>query len=231
MQQSISEKSAVYGQQKIVLLGDSIFDNQPYVGQGESVTSQLQTLFAEQGKVHLFAVDGDVIADIPTQLSQLAKQQSSEQQVISSTHVFVSCGGNDLLHYSASGLLEQKTNNIRDALEALYQIREHFRQQYESMLNTILTQCNSVTVCTVYDSVPDLPIAEKTAIALFNEVILQEAMSRNLTVIDLRTLCTEAEDYAQVSPIEPSKQGASKIANAIYRQCELSNQLTNSVSA
>ncbi|WP_182988708.1 hypothetical protein [Massilia sp. Se16.2.3] len=40
-------------------------------------------------------------------------------------------------------------------------------------------------------------------------------MARRLPVLDLRLVCTDKADYASVSPIEPSAQGAFKIAAAI----------------
>jgi hypothetical protein len=52
-----------------------------------------------------------------------------------------------------------------------------------------------------------VPKEALTALALFNEVILEEACKRKLAVIDLRTICNEKEDYSEVSPIEPSHQG------------------------
>ena len=217
MQQLISEPSAQYGQKQIILLGDSIFDNQPYVGEGESVTSQLQQYFGETGLVHLSAVDGNIVIDVTDQLEKLVSQKNETDFI--STHVFVSCGGNDLLHLNASGLLDKPTSSIRESLEALHKAREVFRQEYQIMLKKIIKQFGRVTVCTVYDRIPNLPSAERTAIALFNEVILKEAFDRNLKVIDLRCLCNEKEDYSEVSPIEPSKQGAGKIADAIFEIC------------
>lgn len=217
MQQLISEPSAQCGQKKIILLGDSIFDNQPYVEQGESVTSQLQQSFGESALVHLSAVDGDIVTDVTDQLAKLATKKDKTN--FTSTHVFVSCGGNDLLHLNTSGILEQPTSNIREALEYLSKAREAFRIKYQAMLENIIMQFGSVTVCTVYDCVPNLPTAEKTAIALFNEVILKEAFDRDLKVIDLRCICNEKADYSEFSPIEPSKQGAGKIAEAIFKIC------------
>ena len=70
-------------------------------------------------------------------------------------------------------------------------------------------------VCTVYDAVPGLGAAEKTALASFNEIILREAFVRGLPVIDLRLICTLPGDYSPLSPIEPSVLGGAKIARVI----------------
>lgn len=47
-------------------------------------------------------------------------------------------------------------------------------------------------------------------LALFNEVILEEAVKHRLPVIDLRVLCTDEENLSEISPIEPSEKGALK---------------------
>jgi hypothetical protein len=44
---------------------------------------------------------------------------------------------------------------------------------------------------------------------------VREAFAARLPIIDLRSVCTEAEDYSEISPIEPSDQGGGKIAKAI----------------
>ena len=72
-------------------------------------------------------------------------------------------------------------------------------------------------VCTIYDRVPGLPPRHRAALAVFNDVILSEAAARGLQVIDLRNVCTEAGDYAESSPIEPSLAGSWKIVERILR--------------
>jgi hypothetical protein len=48
---------------------------------------------------------------------------------------------------------------------------------------------------------------------VFNDCITRAAFARDLSVIDLRLLCDQDEDYA--NPIEPSVRGGEKIAAAI----------------
>jgi hypothetical protein len=52
-------------------------------------------------------------------------------------------------------------------------------------------------------------------LCLFNDVILREAVRARVPVIDLRLVCTDADDYARSSPIEPSVVGGGKIARAV----------------
>jgi hypothetical protein len=72
-------------------------------------------------------------------------------------------------------------------------------------------------VCTIYDSIPNMERWELTALSVFNDTIIREAARAGVPVIDLREICTEREDYAFVSPIEPSTVGGFKIAQAVTR--------------
>jgi hypothetical protein len=70
-------------------------------------------------------------------------------------------------------------------------------------------------VCTVYNGAlePDRAGIARVALALFNDVILRTAIDLHLDALELRSLCTEPDDYA--NPIEPSGKGGLKIARAI----------------
>jgi hypothetical protein len=213
------EPTGTYIQEQIILLGDSIFDNAPYVSQGESVSEQLTALVKSDVNIQHLAVDGHVMAHIPSQLERVQFIPHAQH------HAFLSCGGNDLLSYSARGLLSTAVTTIDEALENLHQVRESFRQHYQNMLDHTQAQFTNLTVCTVYDQIPGLSNAEQMALCLFNEVILKEATQRKIAVLDLRVLCDKTEDFAPISPIEPSKFGAAKIAKAIYEAHLNKNQL------
>jgi hypothetical protein len=47
-------------------------------------------------------------------------------------------------------------------------------------------------------------------LALFNDVIVPMAIALRMDVLELRSICTDAADYA--TPIEPSRHGRRKIA-------------------
>ena len=49
------------------------------------------------------------------------------------------------------------------------------------------------------------------------EIAASRPECRGLPVIDLRRVCSEASDYSELSPIEPSGQGGLKIARTIVR--------------
>ena len=190
----------------LVLPGDSIFDNAPYVDQGESVIEQVSKLLSNGDRATLLAVDGDVTADVERQLSSFPKDTS---------HVFLSCGGNEALN--SAPVLSEDVATVGEALTRLARVRELFRCDYRAILGWLGKLSDNVTVCTVYNSLPDVSACELTALALFNEVILEEAVLAGVSLIDLRVICDDKSDYSRVSPIEPSRSGSEKIAKAIGR--------------
>ena len=188
----------------IVLLGDSIFDNVAYVRGGLPVTDQLRDILPADWRVTLLAVDGSVTGDLSHQLDQLPAD---------ATQLVVSVGGNDA--YNASAILGERVVSVADALHLLAAIQARFRVDYERALGMMAKPGKPTAVCTVYDSIPGLGNAERAALALFNDVILRSAFKSGLPVIDLRPVCTDTEDFSDVSPIEPSVAGGAKIARVI----------------
>ena len=188
----------------IVLLGDSIFDNAPYVTPGQAVIHHLQRIIPSDSKATLLATDGDVTADIERQFRQIPQD---------ATHIYISVGGNDAL--SALSTFDLPVDTVEGALSILHEVRESFRLRYRAMLERVLAVNLPLAVCTIYDAIPGLSIEAQTALSLFNDTISREAAVAQVSVIDLRLVCTEAGDYSTMSPIEPSEQGALKIAMAM----------------
>lgn len=191
----------------IVLLGDSIFDNAPYVPPGTHVQAQLQSLLAAQDRVSLLARDGSVLADMVAQVARLQDLPEAPDWVV------VSCGGNDVL--GLVGAMQSKVDSVIEAATLLADWQAQFRRDYRRMLNVVLSRRKPVVLATIYDGVPGLDPGLRTALAPFNDVILREATAHRLPVLDLRLICDAPGDYAAVSPIEPSAQGGGKIAAAI----------------
>ncbi len=188
----------------VVLLGDSIFDNASYVPDRPAVIEQLRQALPRGWDATLLAVDGSTTEDVASQLKRLHA---------AATHLIVSAGGNDAL--GERGSLAAPACTVGEALVFLDQIRGRFQEMYRSMLKALLAAAKPSSVCTIYDSIPGLGPAERVAVAQFNEVILREAFSAGLPVIDLRLICNRDSDYSHVSPIEPSATGGAKIARVI----------------
>jgi len=189
----------------IVLLGDSIFDNGPYVPANETVSDHLSARLPDGWRSTLLASDGAVVSSVADyQLASIPRD---------ATHLVLSIGGNNALRVAT--MLGMEVNSIREALSALSEQLFEFANEYEQLLNRLRAHQLPLIVCTVYDAVPGLGLAEKMGLSLFNDVITRNVIGGGDSLIDLRAICTEAEDYSEVSPIEPSSDGGVKIAREI----------------
>lgn len=189
----------------VVLLGDSILDNASYVSPGYSVREQLEGVLPPGWQVTLLAVDGARMADVKRQLSRLPSD---------ATHLVLSVGGNDVLAQSWN-ILSTPATRVSQALEHLGSVRSDFATEYLDVLYRLRAASLPLTVCTIYDAVPELGLAEKTGLAVFNDAISRHAASVGASLIDLRAICNDPRDYSDVSPIEPSEAGGRKISRAI----------------
>ena len=185
----------------LVLLGDSVFDNATYVQGGLAVIDQVRARLPLGSQASLLAVDGNTAKEVHTQLKRLPDD---------ATHLALSAGGNDALGYLAQ--LELPISSVKQALVVLAKMQTAFRVCYGGLVAELVASGKPILVCTIYDCVPEMPAALQTALSLFNDVIVREAMRRHLPVLDLREILTEAGDYSVVSPIEPSSQGGEKLA-------------------
>jgi len=188
----------------VVLLGDSIFDNARYVPDRPAVIDQLRQILPRGWQASLLAVDGHITEDVANQLKDLPAD---------ATHLVVSAGGNDAL--GESTILSETACTVGEALGIVHEVRARFRDAYREMLRALCARGKPAAVCTVYDAIPGLGPSERTALAGFNEVILCEAFSAALPVIDLRLICAHQSDYSHVSSIEPSVLGGAKISRVI----------------
>ncbi len=191
----------------IVLLGDSILDNAAYTGGGPDVAAQLHLLMSNADSVALLATDGDRTVDVGRQLKRVPA---------GATHLVLSVGGNDALMHS--DFLMEEASSVAEVLLRARALADAFGVAHCEVLNTLLKTGLPFAVCTIYDcnfADPQMARLVGTALALFNEAIIRNAVECGVPVIDLRLVCSDADDYA--NEIEPSVQGGKKIARAIWR--------------
>lgn len=191
----------------IVLAGDSIFDNDGYVLGEAGVIEQMRKSIPTAWSAHKIAVDGDCIRHVRDQLENLPTN---------CTDLIVSVGGNDARQHTS--LLEQ-VRAPSDLLDLMSGPLKGFRVEYSEMLDALCKLSIKTHVCTIYTAVPfQDPIWRKyapIAINAFNTIIVEEANSRTVPVFRLEEVCTQQEDFAEISPIEPSAQGGQKIVDHI----------------
>ena len=189
----------------LVLLGDSIFDNARYVPGRPPVIEQVGRALPGW-RATLVAVDGHTVDDISFQVQRIPPD---------ATHLVLSIGGNDAL--GASYLLREPAVTVGDGLEKLAEGLRDFQRDYVGMIERLIAVGKPLLVCTIYDLIPVLSVADRVGLNGFNDVILRVAIAAGLPVIDLRHVCTHVDDYSPMSPIEPSVVGGAKIAEAIAR--------------
>jgi hypothetical protein len=191
----------------VALVGDSTLDNGSYVGDKPDVGAVLCELLPVGSDAVLLAIDGSLISDVPEQLRKLPQ---------SATHIILSVGGNDALQMAA--LLERQIGSVSDALELVASAQQVFAHGYHPLLDDVLGHGLPTAICTIYEpAFPDARFrrAASAALTSLNDVILREAFTRRLPVIDLRLVCNSDHDFE--STIEPSATGGAKIAGAIAR--------------
>jgi hypothetical protein len=189
----------------IVLLGDSIFDNKSYVGTKPDVVTHLRQILPNDWRATLNAVDGSVVENVGAQLLKVPDD---------ATHLIVSVGGNNAL--MNADVLQLRANSAAEVLNVLANRAGDFESEYSRMLANILRRGLPTVVSTVYyPNFPDSLIQKiaTTALAVFNDAIIRQAISAGVPFLDLRLICNEANDYA--NEIEPSGKGGAKIAAKI----------------
>jgi hypothetical protein len=189
----------------IVLLGDSIFDNAPYVNAGEDVIHHLKRKIPATWKATLLAIDGSITRDVSKQVQRLP---------IDTTHHFLSVGGNDAL--GKINYLYQQAESVAEVMIQFDKLAKIFSNDYSNALNRLLNKQLPTIVCTIYN--PNYEQADKntiasTALTIWNDVIAQSAITNGLPLIELRQIFTDPSDYA--NPIEPSGIGADKLSDCI----------------
>lgn len=187
---------------RVVLLGDSVFDNAAYVRGGPDVATQLRAALGPPWKVTLAAVDGAVMEDVGRLLRNVPDD---------ATHLVLSVGGNDALRHV--DLLEARPG--ADVLARLAEAAAEFGPLYEAALAEVHRRGIPLLACTVYEGNMGGSMQKRAigAIAAFNDRIQRAALRLGVPVLELRELTREPDDYA--NPIEPSEQGGEKIARAI----------------
>ena len=188
----------------LVLLGDSILHNDSYTRPEPSTTDHLTRLLRDW-LVTRVAVDGSTMADISSQLRQLSGRP---------TVAVLSVGGNDAVEHV--GLLSQPAANSADVLGQLLEISADFGSRYEAVARSVVQHAHRVVLCTIYEAPLEPPVYAELArvpLSLLNDQIIRVGSRLGCDVLDLRSVCNEPRDF--VLQIEPSSQGAAKIARAI----------------
>jgi lysophospholipase L1-like esterase len=188
----------------LVLLGDSILDNAPYTNPEPDTTAHLQDLLPAWTVVRL-AQDGAMMADVRSQVRELPKRPLT---------AVLSVGGNDAVEHIS--VLDERASNSADVLEKLLAIADNFGSSYETVARSVAEHADRLVLCTIYEvQLQPARYAQlaRVPLALLNDRIIRTASRLGVDVLELRSVCAEPSDF--VLQIEPSAQGAARIARAI----------------
>jgi lysophospholipase L1-like esterase len=202
--------------QTLVLMGDSILDNAPYTRPEPDTTTHLHRLLAPNWSVRLLARDGATMSDVRFQLAELSGRPT----------IVLSIGGNDATEHI--GMLDKRVSTAADVLAELATIAEDFGWRYEAVARAVAQRAARTLLCTIYDVPLEPPLHARLArvpLAVLNDRIVRAGVLLGLDVLELRSVCTEPRDF--VRQIEPSAQGAAKIALAIARVLDGGTQLAS----
>jgi hypothetical protein len=189
----------------LVLLGDSILDNSPYTRPEPDTTAHLRALLGSEWFVERLAQDGATMSDLPFQLEELKPNPSV---------AVLSIGGNDATEHI--GILERRATSAAEIFGELLTIADAFESRYEAAARSVAGRARYTLLCTIYDvqlEPPALARLARVPLAILNDRILRIGSRLGLDVLELRSVCTDPADF--VKQIEPSPQGAAKIARAI----------------
>lgn len=182
---------------KVVLLGDSIFKNNSYVGEKHSI----EYLLKNKMDSLVLAEDNSTIKDIIPQYNKMSNKDNEPN-----TYLFVSIGGNDLLnayHYS---------NTDVDDLNKL----DSIWNEYEEMVFQLISKTECTLVLTDLYYIKDKEyIKYHKLIKKWNEQLYEFCDANDILIYKISNYIKEKNHF--VNSIEPSKNGSKIIVENIIK--------------
>ena len=191
----------------LLLLSDTLLDNQACIAPGRTVIAQLQRLLPQNGDWHASLLP-TAHATIPTVLEHIQSLPAD------TTHVVMSIGGTYALT-TLTGIFTA-LSSVTEVIQQIYALQMHVEQAYLTALDTLADQHISTIVCTIAEpNFRDSDTQERMVVGLgaVNDSILRCAFVRGVPVVDTRLICTIPKDYA--NEIQPSEWGSTMIAAAV----------------
>jgi hypothetical protein len=130
------------------------------------------------------------------------------------THAVIFIEGNHAIE--RSGLLDSRPDAYGQTLEQLTLAADEFERTLESLIQVAQAARLVIMVCTMFQPNYKDPVRQRTAcaaLAVFNDRVTKRAAEARVSLIDLRLICNEPDDYDK--PTQLSKSGLQKAANVI----------------
>lgn len=178
----------------VVLLGDSMLDNELYVGEKKSVYDQIKMNINTKNAFN-FAQDNSVIKDCYNQIKNIPKTFNRE-----STYIFLSVGGNDIINAPDITKDEEKLEELQTSYINLIQ---HIKNQFPRA---------NLIVLNIYKPFASYYRMFYDVINKWNTFLIKNKIYE-YEVADVEKIINEKDDL--VNDIEPSESGGKKIADVI----------------
>jgi len=128
------------------------------------------------------------------------------------THIVICVDGGWAIE--TSGLLQGSAQAIREALYGLASADDDFDKVFVRLIAAATEAGVPTIVCTLVPARYVDPVQERAAaaaLAIFNDRILRRAIAAQLSIVELRLICDEDNDYASETLL--SHAGVRKVAN------------------
>lgn len=186
----------------ILLLGDSILNNEAYVAPGDSVEDLLKKRTTDS--IYNLAQDDTTIENVFHQINQIPEYLNT-----SNTSIFLSLGGNDIIRYYIFS-----KNDLRNS-----SILQHLFRKYEEVVHIIRQKMNKSRLFLL-----DIYYPRNISFQMYKPILqewnrLLESTNinnkNNKNILKISQHLTQNHDFT--NNIEPSKIGGEKIANIILQ--------------
>ena len=130
------------------------------------------------------------------------------------THAIIFIEGNHAIEHS--GLLHGGPVACGPTLEQLSLAADEFERTFALLIHVARAARLVIMACTMFQPNYKDPLRQRTAcaaLAVFNDRVIKRAAEARVSLIDLRLICNEPEDYDQ--PTRLSQSGLQKAANVI----------------
>lgn len=130
------------------------------------------------------------------------------------THAMIFIEGNHAIEQS--GLLDSRPDAYGQTLAQLSLAADEFERTVERLIRVAQAARLVIMVCTMFQPGYKDPVRQRTAcaaLAVFNDRVTKRAAEARVSLIDLRLVCSEPDDYDK--PTLLSKSGVQKVANVI----------------
>jgi len=181
---------------RIILVGDSIFKNNNYVFPGSAV----EDILRKKEDPIVLAMDNARISDVKYQLEMLPNKYNN-----SSSNLFVSVGGNDILHeyeYSRSTDMKPLTRIFNKYKELIMEIKNNIK--------------GKVILTNIYHPFSENFEIFHPHIDIWNEKLKKFADKNKLEILDIDSKIQSPNDL--IFDIEPSAYGGDIIAKSILNK-------------